>query len=113
MFEFDSGLKIDLEERKMEEGFDGLFSLSNLMCEEDGVCLNENFDDGVERFCSVFGNVDDDYVEILLEKERKVFGSKSVDFSDDCGVKYSNWLKCARLDAIDWIFNVKIISFGV
>nr|QYW07130.1 cyclin D5-2 [Dimocarpus longan] len=110
-------LETSREERKMKEGFDGSFSLSSLMCKEDGVCLNEKMEDGSfcvdcnNPCCCVLENVDEEHIEMLVGRERS-FGSKGCVFSDDCSAENQSWLKCARLDAIEWIFNTRAF-FGL
>ncbi|TQD92873.1 hypothetical protein C1H46_021506 [Malus baccata] len=81
------------------------FSLSSLLCQEDETCLSQLKDESNTSVefnpCFLFDN-DDEYVENLVQKEAHCFGSKGLmDFS----ASGMSWLKTARLDAIDWIFN--------
>ncbi|KAI9165630.1 hypothetical protein LWI28_017750 [Acer negundo] len=95
---------------------EGSFSLSSLMCQEDGVCLNEKSDDDGRNISTVNyvleknNIVDEEYIEMLVGRE-ECFGSKGCAFSDDCSIKNQTWLKCARLNAIEWIFNTRA-KFG-
>lgn len=94
------------------EDFDGSFSLSSLMCQEDETCLIQ--ETGEENSCGVnfncdpcfvLGNGDEEFIEKLVEKEID-FGPKGCGFPDDSSNRSQSWLKCARLNAIEWIFNV-------
>lgn len=88
--------------------------LSSLLCQEDEACFNvkdDNDDDDDEekmytdsKTCFVFED-EDEYVEGLLKRE-VCFGSKGFSSSDDCSTVSNTQLKSARLDAIEWIFNV-------
>ncbi|CAN6541960.1 unnamed protein product [Malus baccata var. baccata] len=87
------------------------FSLSSLLCQEDETCLSQLKDESNTSVefnpCFLFDN-DDEYVENLVQKEAHCFGSKGLmDFS----ASGMSWLKTARLDAIDWIFNTGAV-FG-
>lgn len=97
----------------MGDSDDGSFSVSSLMCPEDESCLSQESGDEKSCYgsyycdpcCFVLGNGDEEFIEKLVEKETD-FGSKGCGFSDDCSTRTQSWLKCARLDAIEWIFNV-------
>ncbi|KAL9461259.1 hypothetical protein AB3S75_004290 [Citrus x aurantiifolia] len=102
----------------MGDSDDGSFSVSSLMCPEDESCLSQESGDEKSCYgsyycdpcCFVLGNGDEEFIEKLVEKETD-FGSKGCGFSDDCSTRTQSWLKCARLDAIEWIFN-KRAMFG-
>lgn len=88
---------------------DSNFSLSSLLCEEDGASLNVQEDDNSYiqlKPYLVSADDDDEYVETLFVKETENFGSMNCESSDDPSGLTQNWLKGARLDAIEWIFNV-------
>ncbi|KAH7566692.1 hypothetical protein ACOSP7_023299 [Xanthoceras sorbifolium] len=95
------------------EDFDGSFSLSSLMCEEDGVCLNEDGNIYLDccNPCCVLETVDEEYIEMLVGRERS-FGFKGCAFSDDRPTENQSWQQYARLNAIEWIFNTRAI-FGL
>lgn len=99
--------------------FDGSFSLSSLMCQEDEACLIQEIQDDntYDLKCNydpsfVLANGDEEYMQKLVERETG-FGSKSCGFSNDCSARTESWLKCARLDAIEWIFNVCFSLFAL
>lgn len=88
-------------------------SLSCLLCQETDSIFREN---GIEddeygylshnpRFLPDNG---EEYIELLLQKERNFgsFGYGSFESSGYCLTNSKPWMKCARLDAIEWIFNV-------
>ncbi|KAL1316148.1 hypothetical protein HN51_068382 [Arachis hypogaea] len=81
------------------------FSLSSLMCEEEGeACFFEdNYDDENEHTGIVFHEEDEEeYIEYLFSQET-AFGFHN---HDDCSAARF-WLRTARFDAIDWIFNTQ------
>jgi cyclin D5 len=90
-----------------------LFSPSALLCNEDEVFLSEEYLGeaktcmDLEYLCFVSEN-EDEYIKSLVQRESAIdFGSKScVSSSCDCSSTSQSWLKGARLDAIEWIFNV-------
>ncbi|KAL9327595.1 hypothetical protein ACSQ67_002598 [Phaseolus vulgaris] len=90
-------------------GSSGTFSLSSLMCEEGEACFFEHLDenpdtiDSLDTPCFVLED-EEEYIEYLLRQETG-FGSQNQPFlaSDDRSNR--NWLRSARVDAIDWIFN--------
>lgn len=76
---------------------DTTFTLPNLLCEEDDSSLIEVASKSQNR------SEDDHYIQSLIESETKsnyYYGSVSDDENR------INWFKCARLDAINWIFSV-------
>ncbi|KAD5960942.1 hypothetical protein R6Q59_013962 [Mikania micrantha] len=79
---------------------DATFSLPNLLCEEDDSSLTE-----VKTKVSQPGSDDDQYIRSLIERE-----AESNDYVCVCDDEDSeNWLKCARLDAVNWIFSTREI----
>ncbi|KAI3798970.1 hypothetical protein L1987_34258 [Smallanthus sonchifolius] len=80
---------------------DTTFSLPTLLCEEDDSSLNQ-------VKIKVPQSEDDRYIRSLIQRE-----SKSNDHRCVCDDKNSkNWFKCARLDAINWIFGTsEILGF--
>ncbi|KAL8193704.1 hypothetical protein R6Q57_026396 [Mikania cordata] len=79
---------------------DTAFSLPSLLCEEDESSLNE-----VKIKISQPRSEDDQYIRSLIERE-----TKSIDYGRLCDDKNSkNWFKCARLDAVNWIFSTREI----
>ncbi|XP_059458722.1 cyclin-D5-1-like [Corylus avellana] len=95
-----------------------LFSPSALLCNEDEVFLSEEYLGeaktcmDLEYLCFVSEN-EDEYIKHLVQRESAIgFGSKScVSSLCDCSSTSQSWLKDARLDAIEWIFNTRAI-FG-
>jgi len=92
-------------------GSSATFSLSSLMCEEGQACFFEDLDenpdtiiDSLDTQCFVLED-EEEYIEYLFRQETG-FGSQNQPFlaSDDRSNR--NWLRSARVDAIDWIFNV-------
>ncbi|CAB4284107.1 unnamed protein product [Prunus armeniaca] len=89
------------------------FSLSSLLCHEDQTCLNQL---EVESNTCIdsdpcFVSVDEDeYVENLVRREARCFGSKGFVPFTDCSASDICWLKTARLDSIEWIFNAFYLS---
>ncbi|KAF5798827.1 putative cyclin domain-containing protein [Helianthus annuus] len=74
------------------------FSLPNLLCEEDDSSLNDT-----KSKLSNPRSEDDHYIRSLIEKE-----AQSNDYNCViCDDSTRNWFKCARLDAIDWIFSTR------
>ena len=92
--------------------FDNSLSLSSLLCHENESCFfNDNISDhsSIKHDHSCFGvetEVDFEYVEKLVERETITFGYRCRSSFDDCLISSHNWLKFARLDAIEWILNV-------
>ncbi|XP_020230428.1 cyclin-D5-1 [Cajanus cajan] len=93
-----------------------LFSLSSLMCEEGEASFFEDQDEienpGIEYLdnpCFVLED-EEEYIEYLFRQETR-FGSQNHHFlaSDDHSNRH--WLRSARVDAIDWIFNTQA-KFG-
>lgn len=92
--------------------FDHSLSLSSLLCHENESCFfNDSISDHDhikhDRSCfSLETEVDVEYVEKLVERETITFGYRCHASFDDCLITSHNWLKFARLDAIEWILNV-------
>ncbi|XP_027362025.1 cyclin-D5-1-like [Abrus precatorius] len=89
------------------------FSFSSLMCEEGEASFFEDEDentgiDSLDNPCFVLED-EEEYIEYLFRQETG-FGSHNHFFcSDDHSSGY--WLKSARVDAINWIFNTQA-KFG-
>ncbi|GLT68792.1 hypothetical protein SLA2020_409940 [Shorea laevis] len=96
------------------DNFKNSASLPCLLCQETDSIFREN---GIEddeydylshnpRFLSDNG---EEYIELLLQKERNFgsFGYGSFESSGYCLTNSKPWMKCARLDAIEWIFNTR------
>ncbi|KAI3808523.1 hypothetical protein L1987_24474 [Smallanthus sonchifolius] len=84
---------------------DTTFSLPNLLCEEDDSSLIE-----VKTSVSKPRSDDDQYVRSLIDREAESNDYGCV-FGDEDG---GNWFKCARLDAINWIFSTReILGFHI
>jgi len=103
------------------------FSLSSLMCHEQGestLIFQEDEDENTFFINSSLDNnnnpwflldEEEEYIEYLFKQET-IFGSSmthflsyddhDVDVEDDDSSKSLFWLRNARLHAIDWIFNV-------
>ncbi|KAL7613266.1 hypothetical protein Lser_V15G07425 [Lactuca serriola] len=81
---------------------DTTFSLPSLLCEEDESSLNE-----IKLDASLPKSEDDRYILSLIETESKSNDYGCVCVSDDDNSR--NWFKCARLDAINWIFSTREI----
>ncbi|XP_023751844.1 cyclin-D5-1 [Lactuca sativa] len=81
---------------------DTTFSLPSLLCEEDESSLNE-----IKLDASLPKSEDDRYIRSLIETESKSNDYGCVCISDDDNSR--NWFKCARLDAINWIFSTREI----
>lgn len=89
-------------------GFDISSSLSTLLCQEDEASCFNSGDHFNPHDSSCDSNFDLDtedieYIENLVERETQSFQSHN---HDDCAINLFIWLKCARLDAIQWILNV-------
>lgn len=79
----------------MKNVSDSSLSLPNLLCQEDESCFTEM---NLVKQPLCVPQSDDDYLQTLFEKESIFISNDS-----DCSEK---WLKCARLDAINWTLNV-------
>ncbi|KAL4577512.1 hypothetical protein LXL04_013621 [Taraxacum kok-saghyz] len=80
---------------------DTRFSLPSLLCEEDESSLQET------KLVSSPKSEDDLYIRSLIETESKSNDYGCVCVCDDDNSR--NWLKCARLDAVNWIFSTREI----
>lgn len=80
----------------------------SLLCPETDAIFSEIESEGDEFSYYLSENLnylsenEDEYVKLLLQKERD-FGYGCYDAQ--CEIKSKTWMKCARLDSIDWIFN--------
>ncbi|XP_022741364.1 cyclin-D5-1-like [Durio zibethinus] len=97
--------------------FDNLFSCSGLLCQEtEEACFSEIEGEDDEsiylkyyKSCFVL-ETEDEYIEKMIQRETDVVFKTNVCFSD-CPTASKSWLECARLDAIEWIFNTRT-TFG-
>ncbi|XP_021908250.1 cyclin-D5-1-like [Carica papaya] len=101
------------------------FSPSSLFCRETEACFDgedeeeeeeEEEDDDrpvysiyCDNPCFVVAENEGEFIENLVQRETMSFGSRMK--VDDCSRTSLSWLKCARLDAIEWIFNTRAV-FG-
>ncbi|KAF8410218.1 hypothetical protein HHK36_002741 [Tetracentron sinense] len=99
-----------MKQKKMEHSDSvSSFTLSNLLCQEKEACFDEDVVEDVFLTLNNFNlsESEDEYIEMLVERESsfgtKIHGSSS----DDCFTTLGNWLKCARLDAIRWILKTR------
>ncbi|XP_058068940.1 cyclin-D5-1-like isoform X2 [Magnolia sinica] len=83
--------------------------LSGLLCQEVGeYFLYEEDEEEEDRFFSVHSSVsriEDEYIEILAEKEISFQTKDQKPTSDDLQIK--NLLKCSRLDAVRWMLEMR------
>ncbi|KAE8704861.1 hypothetical protein F3Y22_tig00110435pilonHSYRG00080 [Hibiscus syriacus] len=87
--------------------FGSYFSCSSLLChetEEEACCFETEADDDDEIL--YLNDKDDEYIESLIQRETSTTSSSGYPITDR-----DNWLRCARLNAIEWIFNTKTL-FG-
>ncbi|KAF5198385.1 Cyclin-d5-1 [Thalictrum thalictroides] len=93
-------------------------SLPNLLCresDEDACFINEETEqvDSFFRLNNLFvSENDDEYIQMLIRRENTTFidrSSSSNNNNNDCLMMKSNddWLKCARLDSIQWILKIR------
>ncbi|KAK8606900.1 hypothetical protein V6N13_052653 [Hibiscus sabdariffa] len=87
--------------------FEGYFSCSSLLChetEEEACCFETEPEEDDE---SLYLNAkDDEYIESLIQRETSTTCSSDYPITDR-----DNLLQCARLNAIEWIFNTRTL-FG-
>ncbi|XP_050205853.1 cyclin-D5-1-like isoform X2 [Mercurialis annua] len=90
------------------------FDHASLLCQEDEVsCFNETFQDLNSSYSSfVLESEEIEYIEKMVELETRNYSIHSSE--DDDGYNCTetadfSWVKCARLDAIEWIFNTRAI----
>ncbi|XP_022773930.1 cyclin-D5-1-like [Durio zibethinus] len=93
---------------------DSAFSCSSLLCQEtEEACFFQEDDESVYlNYCkSCFVSQDEDeYILKLFQRETDVGFKNNTCFSD-CPFTSKSWLECARLNAIEWIFNTRA-TFG-
>ncbi|XVF17535.1 hypothetical protein REPUB_Repub10bG0131400 [Reevesia pubescens] len=91
------------------------FSCSSLLCQEtEEACFSETerVDDesvynlNYYKSCFVSENEDEEYIEKLIQRETDL-GLKTNASFNNCTTTSQSWLECARLDAIEWIFNTR------
>ncbi|GKU94885.1 hypothetical protein SLEP1_g8311 [Rubroshorea leprosula] len=86
-------------------------SLSCLLCPETDSIFREN---GIEedeysyftRNPCFSSENEDEYIGLLLQKETS-FGYGSHESSGYCLINSKPWMRCARLNAVEWIFNTR------
>ncbi|MCL7047389.1 hypothetical protein MKW94_000381 [Papaver nudicaule] len=89
------------------EHFDSSFSISSLLCQESESCFDDEVLVEEQKFNFNFNynfsvqneSPDDEYIEMLIDKERISENQFSLVGDDD------NWLKSARLESIQWIIR--------
>ncbi|GMJ08048.1 cyclin d5;1 [Hibiscus trionum] len=87
--------------------FESYFSCSSLLChetEEEACCFETEPEHDDESL--YLNDNDDEYIESLFQRETSATSSSDCPFTDR-----ENWLQCARLNAIEWIFNTRTL-FG-
>ncbi|KAA8537849.1 hypothetical protein F0562_027571 [Nyssa sinensis] len=95
----------------MADSSHSLFSVSTLLCQETETRFDEEVDEDSfinSTNSSASDTEEDEYIEMLLDREIGVIGFKSLQSSHDMT---GNWIKCARLEAITWILKTRAI-FG-
>ncbi|XP_024018013.1 cyclin-D5-1 [Morus notabilis] len=81
-------------------------SLSSLHSRESETSLDEDsFNISFRQYCTTSVEEEEEYVEILMERETE-FG-----FKKDLSFVFGNFVKCHRLEAIAWILKARAI-FG-
>lgn len=77
-------------------------SMSTLLCQENETCLEGELVDEEYSFIPLqdYGVLEDEYMSILIEREI------SLGFKKDESLVFGNWIKHARMDAINWILKV-------
>ncbi|KAJ8762583.1 hypothetical protein K2173_008022 [Erythroxylum novogranatense] len=83
-------------------------SLQGLLCHESETCLDEEAGDEmffIDHPQSCTDSDGEDDFKVLVERET------SLGFKGDQSVVFQNWVKCARLEAIEWIMKSRTI-FG-
>lgn len=81
--------------------------LPSLLCQESETCLDEEIEDedSFISFTTNFNSSEEEYVEMLMERET-ISG-----FNKDDAFGFANRFKCARLEAITWILKVSLTHF--
>lgn len=90
------------------------FCLSSLLCEEDHEsCLNDDQQDQettLDKPCFIAED-EDEFVQNMFKREEDFFRFKGSSFSSSLSDVSSSisqsWLKSARLDALEWIYNTR------
>ncbi|XP_057419006.1 cyclin-D5-1-like [Lotus japonicus] len=82
------------------------FSCS-LLCEESMSCLEDDLEDEEPQHPFI-DDPEDEYMGVLIEKE---IGQSVKCFKNDETLVIEDWLKLARIDAIDWILKTRA-AFG-
>ena len=77
------------------------YAPSSLPCQENGACVGGKVEDEDSSIhLKDYSSSEDEYVGILIEREID-FG-----FKKDESLVFGNWVKNARLNAINWILKV-------
>ncbi|KAF3446556.1 hypothetical protein FNV43_RR11736 [Rhamnella rubrinervis] len=79
--------------------------LPSLLCQESDTCLDEEDEDAFISFTTNFNASEEEYVEMLMERET------ISEFNKDDTFVFGNRFKCARLEAITWILKIRAV-FG-
>ena len=83
----------------------GSISISSLLCQEDGACLNSDGHEEEEGVDSFDGTAEDDeYMELLVTREARF---EIEDGRDRLDLESSYWLMSARSDVVKWIMEVR------
>lgn len=90
-----------MEAKKKKQSNMDDFSCS-LLCEESMSCLEDDLEDE-ELQHPFIDDPEDEYMGVLIEKE---IGQSVKCFKNDETLVIEDWLKLARIDAIDWILKV-------
>lgn len=86
------------------------FSPSSLLCEEDGSCLKDSVDKDLDFDPCPLSESDNEYVEMLIERDASSQSNNcGVSCDDSLTESEQTWLKCARLEAVNWILNVCVL----
>lgn len=79
-------------------------SFSELLCQETETSLNEELVDGNFYNLKDYSVLDDEYMKLLDDKE------VSFGFKKDKSLVHNEEIRCARLEAIEWILKVSFNS---
>lgn len=76
--------------------------VSRLLCQENEEEVVEEVDSYIHLELDDYGVSEDEYVDILIEREM------GLGFQRDESLVLGEWIKAARLDAINWILRVSL-----
>ncbi|PIA44180.1 hypothetical protein AQUCO_01700061v1 [Aquilegia coerulea] len=88
-------------------------SLCNLLCkesDEEAYFINEETEqvDSFIRLNNLFvSENEDEYIQMLIQRENTTFVDRSSSSSSNNNNSNDDWLKCARLDSIQWILKIR------